>query len=227
MSVAPGEVRVHLYDACKAELTLPEGNRVGLDISTKYPWGEAITITLDLTEPAEFALNLRIPAWANGAVAMINGRNMATAEAGKYLTLKRLWQPGDQVSLNFPMKITALVSHPFVAENRCAVALQRGPVVYCLESVDHPEQDLRELHVALGEGKLAGWEAQWRPELLDGVVVLTGEGYRISPSSDELYQPAGERPQGHEPVTLTAIPCYAWANRGDSALRVWLPVAPM
>lgn len=227
MSVAPGEVRVHLYDACKAELTLPEGNRVGLDISTKYPWGETITITLDLTEPAEFALNLRIPAWANGAVAMINGRNMATAEAGKYLTLKRLWQPGDQVSLNFPMKITALVSHPFVAENRCAVALQRGPVVYCLESVDHPEQDLRELHVALGEGKLAGWEAQWRPELLDGVVVLTGEGYRISPSSDELYQPAGERPQGHEPVTLTAIPCYAWANRGDSALRVWLPVAPM
>ena len=224
MSVAPGEVWVHLYDACHATLALPEGPEVGLTLDTRYPWDETITITIEVAEPTEFALKLRLPAWANSAVAMINGSNMATGEAGQYLTLKRRWQSGDTVMLNFPMPIRAIESHPYVTENRDAVALQRGPVVYCLESVDHPGLDVRELGVALTEGKLAGWQAQWQPELLGGVVVLTGEGRHYSAQSAALYQSAHEAALGGEPAILTAIPYCVWANRGDSAVRVWLPV---
>lgn len=224
VNVSAGAVWVHLYDACTADLTLPEGTQVSLDLKTRYPWDGTVTITVGVSEPGEFALNLRIPAWASGAAAMINGRNAIPAEAGQYLSLQRTWKDGDQVIVHLPMSLRAIEGHPFVTENRGAVALQRGPVVYCLESTDHPGMDLRELQVPLIEGRLADWSAQWRPELLDGVMVLTGPGVKSAPAAADLYQPATEaREQAREVVTLTAIPYYAWANRGDSWLRVWLP----
>ncbi|MEI6500370.1 MAG: beta-L-arabinofuranosidase domain-containing protein [Armatimonadota bacterium] len=224
MSVAPGEVWVHLYDACAAALTLPGGPQVKLSLDTRYPWEETVTIAIEVAEPTEFTLNLRIPAWAKGAVAMINGANMATGEAGKYLTLKRRWQTGDTVILSFPMPIKAVECNPRVAENREAVALQRGPLVYCVESTDH-DGSVAELAVPT-EGCTpfpAGWEAQWRADLLGGIVTIEGPGYIAVPSVEPLYRTADwPFETGYTSAHITAIPYYAWANRGVSSMRVWL-----
>lgn len=226
MNVAPGEVWIHLYDACTADLTLPEGPQVKLTVDTRYPWEETVTISLEVAQPCEFALKLRIPDWASGAVAMLNGTHMATGEPGKYLTLKRTWKTGDTVTLSFPMPLRAVSCNPRVAENREAVALRRGPLVYCVESTDH-DADLADLAVPLVEGGLpADWQAVWRGDRLGGVVTLEGPGCVATASAAQPLYHNGAFATGCTPTPLTAIPYYAWANRGVSAVRVWLRRAP-
>lgn len=241
MNVSPGEIWVQLYDDCTAELALPEGPQVKLDIKTRYPWDETVTITVEVAEPVEFMLNLRIPAWAHGAVAMINGSNMATTEPGQYLSFKRVWQSGDTVMLSFPMPLTAIESHPYVTENRGAVALQRGPLVYCVESTDHDgntvdatyfhgtddkDVDVADLAlpVAEYEGLPQSWEAKWREDLLGGIMTIEGPGYIMIPAEEPLYCSVEEPfESGYTSAQITAIPYYAWGNRGAAAMRVWLP----
>ena len=241
MNVSPGEIWVQLYDACTAELTLPEGPVVKLDISTRYPWEETVTIAVEVAEPVEFMLNLRIPGWATGAVAMINGSSMATAEPGQYLSFRRRWQSGDTVTLNFPMPVRAMESHPYVTENRNAVALQRGPLVYCVESTDHDgntvdatyfqgsdDKDVDVADLALPVADYTGlpdtWEAKWREDLLGGIVTIEGPGYIMIPADDPLYRSVEEPfESGFTGAQITAIPYYAWGNRGAAAMRVWLP----
>lgn len=241
MNVSEGAVWVQLYDACTAELALPGGPQVKLDVKTRYPWDETITITVEVAETVEFALNLRIPAWAEGAVAMINGGNMATAEPGQYLSLKRRWKSGDTVMLSFPMPLKAIESHPYVTENKGAVALQRGPLVYCVESTDHDgntvdatyfhggeDKDVEVADLAVPaveyEGLPESWEAKWREDLLGGIMTIEGPGYIAIPSNEPLYRSLEEPFEtGYTSAHITAIPYYAWGNRGDCAMRVWLP----
>ena len=111
-------------------------------------------------------------------------------------------------------------SHPHVAENRGCVALQRGPIVYCFESVDNPEVVMADLALDV----TANIEAEWQPDLLGGVSVLRGRGVTPSPDHGPLYRPFSAGPAlRRREVEVTAIPYYAWANRGDSAMRVWVP----
>jgi uncharacterized protein len=152
---------------------------------------------------------------------MINGGNMAPAETGKALVLRRLWQPGDKVELYLPMAPEALAAHPRVTEDRGAVALRRGPIVYCVESTDH-EAQVWDLAVKLEDGKLPeGWEAVWHADLLGGVVTLEGRGCALQSEPEPLYGPATNAVT-RTPTRIKAIPYYAWANRGSAAVRVWL-----
>lgn len=237
---------VHLYDTCEATLTAPGGSPVALSIDARYPWDGDIEITLTPDEPEEFALLLRIPGWAEGAAVSVKGEAFAalpqpgdrerslpaaTAQPGTYLALRRCWEAGDTVRLELPLPIRVMQSHPRVAENRGCVALQRGPVVYCFESTDNPEAPVADLALALDPQDAAGgFRAQWQPDLLGGVTVLRGAGVAASrpPSEYPLYRPRGTGPEAsraRDKEQATAIPYYAWANRGDSAMRVWVPVA--
>ena len=218
---------VHLYDAARADLATPDGTPLRLTMTTRYPWEGTVEIELEPQIPAEFSLLLRIPAWAKDAQAEVNGQPVAEpATPGSYLTLRRIWQAGDTVRLELPLPVQVLASHPRVAENRGCVALQRGPVVYCVESVDYPDANVADLALRLPPGDPGGgFRAEWQPDLLGGVTVLRGEGVVAAPDADSgpLYHPAGSVPTPRRPVAVTGIPYYAWANRGDSALRVWLP----
>ncbi len=122
-----------------------------------------------------------------------------------YAVLNRRWRAGDEIALQLPMPVRRLVSHPSVRENAGRVALQRGALVYCLEGADH-QGSVYDIVLP----RQSRFRPENRPNFLGGVVVLTGTAKRRDGSS----------------VRITAIPYYAWSNRGAGQMRVWLPEAP-
>jgi DUF1680 family protein len=218
---------VHLYDACRASLAAPDGSPVELTMDTRYPWDGRVDITVNPESPREFALRLRIPEWASHAELSVNGEPVTeTPQPGSYHELRRRWEPGDAVRLELDMAPRALQSHPRVSDSRGCVALQRGPLVYCFESPDNPEVDVADVVLALdSDAPGGGFEAEWRPDMLGGVTVLRGPGMAPESPADAapLYRWWDRAPAPDmRAVTVTAVPYYAWANRGPSTMRVWV-----
>lgn len=128
---------VHLYDANELDWRLADGTGLRVTQATAYPWQGEVALTVAPVHPAEFTLYLRIPTWAEGAGVTSNGQATGIpVTPGRYLALRRVWQPGDRVELRLPLSPVAMACHPRAAENRGSVAVQRGPLVYCLEAVD-------------------------------------------------------------------------------------------
>jgi DUF1680 family protein len=228
-------VWVHLYDACEALITLPDRTVVRLEMRTRYPWEGQVEMLVTPAAAAEFTLFLRIPGWAEGASVTINGEESSSAAPvmpGSYLALRRRWAPGDVVRLELPLPVRPVESHPRVTENRGAVALTRGPLVYCLESPDNVTAAIPDLALALASGDASGgFCAEWQPLLLGGVTLLRGPGRAVCAACtagqpDPLYRPWGEPTAPRYDQPAAAIPYYAWANRESSAMTVWAPVAP-
>jgi len=225
-SVSPEGVWAHLYAEGTAHITLPDGATVGLVQRTRYPWNGDIEIEVE--GEGTFSLFLRIPAWCEaGATVQVNDEPISESAApGSYRELRRAWRPGDTVRLNLPMPVRPLKCHPRVAENAGRVALMRGPILYCVEAVDNPGVDLRDV-IVTGE---AGISADFESDLLGGVVVLRTEVAVVPPDEGwegRLYrtaQPLAQRQTGF--LDLTAIPYYAWANRDAGPMQVWLADAP-
>jgi DUF1680 family protein len=225
-SLAGDEIWVHLYAESTATLRLPDGREVELRQQSRYPWeGE---IAIEVHGQGEFGLRLRIPEWCeSGATVRVNGASdgvEADLTPGDYAVIRRTWRLGDVVQISLPMPVRRLQCHPHVTENAGHVALMRGPLLYCLEQVDHPGTDIRDL--VLRDD--ARFEETWRPDLLDGVVTLTAEA--VSAPADRswdgtLYRSTetglGERER--RPARLTAVPYYAWANREPGPMRIWIP----
>lgn len=219
---------VHLYADGVAAIPLAAGASVGLRQVTRYPWDGEISIEVtDLVETGDFTLNLRIPAWSRGASVRVNGESLPASEAahGQYATIRRVWKVGDVVTVSLPMPVVRVVAHPRVAEDAGRVALRRGPLLYCVEAADHPVGDVRDF-VLPDDSPIV---AAFRPDLLEGgVEVLTADAEVESAApgwEGALYRPLesldGDRP-GRSQVTLTAIPYFAWANRGAGPMTVWL-----
>ena len=127
-----------LYIGNTAELTLPSG-KVKLKEETKYPWDGDVAITVDPEKSFAFDLNLRVPGWCDDEPAVtVNGEKLNGLKAEKgYLKIARTWKSGDVVRLNLPMPVKRVYADPHVQADEGRVALQRGPVVYCLEGVDN------------------------------------------------------------------------------------------
>ncbi len=222
-SVSDDGVWIHLFAENNAQLQLPDDRQIRLAQHTNYPWSGDITINVDGT--GEWSLHLRIPAWCEaGAAITVNGQPAAvTRVPGSYAEIRRTWSAGDSVRVHLPMDVRRVASHPHVIENRGHVALARGPLVYCIEAVDHAGLDIRDLVLAAD----ATLTAAERPDLLDGVVAITGMATLETPEAgwhDRLYRTATPDvavPQA-TPVPLTAVPYYAWANREPGRMQVWL-----
>ena len=230
-------VWVNLYGGSVLEADLA-GGRLKIEQETDYPWGGHVRIIVHAAPARRLAVRLRVPGWAGGAVLKVNGRVPGEAEAAPatYVSLRRTWTAGDTVDLRLPMPVRLVAAHPQAESLRGKVAVVRGPVVYCLESPDLPA-GVPLTEVALPAG--ATLEPHRRKDYLGGVVVLKGKGVR-APGSDEpavpagdgwmgrLYRPvprrSGTAPKG-QPVAVTLIPYFAWANRGASRMAVWLPLA--
>jgi DUF1680 family protein len=197
-------IQVHQYVPSTVDAPV-----AALTMATEYPADGTVTVTVDRSSASPWTLALRVPAWCRGATVSVNGApEPATPDAKGYLTLTRSWHAGDVVTLELPMPVRLTVAHPSVDAVRGAVAIERGPVVYCLESQDQPDGvHLDHVELLVDEPL----RETVRDDLPGGpALVVTATGLDRDDSS-------GRR------VTLTAIPYHLWANRGPSAMRVFIP----
>ncbi len=211
---------VHLYAASSAEVEI-RGTKVRVVQRTDYPWDGRVEIDIDPEVKTEFNLSVRIPGWAENPEIRINGgKTDVEPVPGTYLGISRLWSPGDTLTLELPMPVVRMASDPRVTCNSGCVALMRGPIVYCIEGVDHPGVDLFSI-VLPRDSEL---EPELREDLLGGVVVLQGEALS-NPLPEDLYSPIKQGRRGpRDAIGLTAVPYFSWANREPGAMRVWIPV---
>ncbi|MDZ4802420.1 MAG: glycoside hydrolase family 127 protein [Bryobacteraceae bacterium] len=207
-------VLVHLYHSSDVEAKLWDGSTVKLRQETKYPWDGDVAITVGTAK--EFALSLRVPAWAGGAVVEVNGKALPErARPESYYRISRAWATGDTVRLRLEMKPRFTSANPRVRDNIGKVALERGPLVYCLEGVD---QKVPFWEAAVIPG---GPVAEFRHSLPGNPVALRAKGV-VRESGGELYSPV-RKPGAGKSAELVFIPYYAFQNRGATPMQVWVP----
>ncbi|WP_330307604.1 MULTISPECIES: beta-L-arabinofuranosidase domain-containing protein [unclassified Streptomyces] len=223
-----GGLQIHQYVTGRYTGDLG-GTPVVVSAETDYPWHGTIALTVEET-PADrpWTLSLRIPQWC-GAYRVRSGDTVydqtdAPVTDG-WLRLERTWAPGDRVVLELGLEPRLTAADPRVDAVRGCVAIERGPLVYCLEEADHPGGGLDDMVLDTG-GPLA---VKHRPDLLGGVTTVVAAGHRrhIADAGWWPYRTAGtaDAPPADAPLELTAIPYYAWANRQDGSMRVWLPTS--
>ena len=198
-----------------------DGAPMNVSVNTEYPWRGRTAITVERTPGTPWTLSLRIPQWCT-EYTLDGVATDAEVEDG-WLRIHRSWATGDEVVLDLDLAPRLVSADPRADAVRGCVAIERGPLVYCLEQADHPGGGLDDV-VIDATGPLTVKE---RPDLLGGVVTIGGAGYRRSLPEPGWwpYGPArSPQPQG-TPLELVAVPYHAWANRAVGSMRVWLPTS--
>jgi uncharacterized protein len=230
---------IHHY--APGEIAISQDGAIGsVRVDTDYPWGGEVRVTVISTgDPeAEISLFLRVPGWAGGAEVMVNNSPAQGVAPGSYTRIRRSWKSGDQVTLHLPMEPRRVTGHPRVAATRGRVALARGPLVYCLEGVDQPGVDLRDVALRSDASLISGNAIG----ALDGAVSIGVQGTVVPAADEPLYRTYPGAGRGIEPgaassysggdhsasakaVQLTAVPYLAWANRAPGQMQVWIKKA--
>ncbi|MCE7862412.1 MAG: glycoside hydrolase family 127 protein [Bacteroidetes bacterium CHB5] len=201
---------------------------IPVTLTTNYPWDGKTLLTLNPKTKAKFKVSLRIPGWLKGEAVpgdlfmfenknpgaftiLVNGKPAPYQMENGYAAITREWKKGDVIELNFPMEVKRLTSRTEVKQNEGRVALQRGPLVYCVEGADNGGHAW---NFILPDN--AKFTTQHKNELLEGVTVIefTAPTFQISPDGQSINTEARK---------ITAIPYYAWCNRGQNEMQVWLP----
>lgn len=220
-SIEKGGVYVNLYGGNTLNTNIEGVGEITLTQKTDYPWDGAVNISVDkLKGKKQFEIKLRVPDWCTeGAKITVNGEEQnIEAKAGTYATVNRTWKKGDVVSINMPMRTRIVEANPLVEESRGQVAVQRGPIVYCLESNDLGGLSIDDIAIPL--------DVKFTPVdmTIDGsrIKALEGEVINRSEASwkGQLYREATAKKQM---VKVRLIPYYAWGNRGKSEMTVWMP----
>ena len=209
-------IYTHLFIDSTAEVKLDD-QQIVLEQKTKYPWNGKITITLQLEGTKQFKMALRLPGWCRKYGLKINGNICEDYMSDQgYAIINNVWTAGDQIELDLEMPVELVQADPRVRENAGKVALQRGPVVYCLEEVDNGDQ-LWNIKIK-GNVKL---DTEYAEELFAGVTIITGEAERVDPEKwgNTLYAPLRD---DTKPVKIKAVPYSLWGNRGPGEMMVWL-----
>ena len=211
-AAAERELSINLFVAGRAEVDVPSIGRVRVVQETRYPWDGRVRITVEAPGvEVEFTLRLHIPGWAQGRPVpsdlyryvdadvppvslRVNGLEVDARIDRGMAVLRRAWRRGDWIELDLPMPVRRVVSHQSVTANAGRLALERGPIVYCLEASDN-DGDIAQLSLP----DAAPIDAEYRPDLLGGVAILRCK----TPN-------------------FTAVPYYAWSHRGPGAMTVWL-----
>lgn len=227
--VGEDELFVGLYGANKAQVALKNGSTFDVEQATAYPYDGDIALTLSgIKAPSAIRVQLRIPAWAVSGSVTFAGRTveLTAADAGTYRTVTVPAGATDaQIVLHLDMPARLTVAHSFVEEDCNQVAVERGPLVYCMESPDSSLESLDQL--------LIDPEATFTPEpaTVDGVEVTALRGSALCKQEREsgkfgdspLYRTLA--PVSLERTDVQLIPYFAWDNRGWGEMRIWLPVA--
>lgn len=220
-------VYVHLYDNSELDWHLESGTPLKVTQKTNYPWNGTVEIAVTPAEPTDFTVYLRIPNWAAGTQVTVNSEIVNDVKAGTYLPIRRRWAHGDVVHLKLDMPVQALAANPHVTDDLGRVAVQRGPLVYCMEQIDQPAGvALADVALTWGPSEEAQFSEELLGDLLGGIVVLHHGGtvFENQQSHDSLYFHYSEDELKTRQVALTFIPYYAWANREATPMQVWTPV---
>lgn len=219
-------VYVNLYIQNETDIDL-NGSKTHLTQITDYPWNGKVTVTLKPSELKYFSVALRIPGWAGGQVVpgdlyhflpdenpaytiTVNGMPAKYSLKNGYAVITNTWKEGDKIELNLPMPVKKVEANPLVLADRDKVALQRGPLVYCLEWPDN--NDGHVLNLVLDS--TAGFTTTFNPQLLNGVETIKGKA-SVAVSTENGNSTSQQ-------LDFTAIPYYAWANRGAGEMQVWI-----
>jgi DUF1680 family protein len=218
---------LHLYDNSGLDWHLEDGTGLRVTQKTNYPWDGGADITVSPAKPSEFTFYLRVPGWSDGTQVSVNGKAVSGATPGQYLALRRRWAAGDVINVKFGMTPKLIEANPRVVDDYGRVAVQRGPLVYCLEQLDQPEGvPLFDVSLDVRQPGASAFQPEFRVDLLGGIVVLKHTGAVSEKSSlhSALYRAySAEVPKGRQ-VELSFIPYYAWANRVGTPMQVWTPV---
>jgi DUF1680 family protein len=223
-STSADGIYAHLYD--NSELNWHLENGVGLKVvqKTSYPWDGNVEITVAPAEATDFTFYLRIPGWADHAQVAVNSKAVAGVTPGQYLPIRRRWSPGDAIQLKVEVVSQVIAANPRVADDSGRVAIQRGPLIYCLEEIDQPSGiSLSDVAVSPGRRPAEQFQTEFKNDLLGGMVVLhhTGAVYQRGAAEKLLYSRYGGDALRTQKTSLTFIPYYAWANRQATSMQVW------
>lgn len=221
------KIYVNLFVESESDIAL-DNNSIHLTQTTNFPWEGNVNIAVNPQKSERLKMMIRIPGWAKNepvpsdlytylnpqksdVVFKVNGQtiNYSIDEKG-YAVIDRQWTKGDKIDIEFPMNVNRVVAHEKVEDDKDKVAIERGPIVYCLEWVDNNDKVLN----AVLEDNVV-FSTSFNPEKLNGIVQLEAEGK--SARRDDKNNIVIENKH------LTAIPYYAWANRGAGEMSVWIP----
>ncbi len=217
-------IQIHHFAPADIECDLPMGQRVKLNMITDYPWHGQIRLRITESSNSPWGLSIRIPEWSQNPTISLNGKVASDLrDENGYLYLERIWQAEDIIELELNMEAMFVASNPRVDATRGCSALQRGPIIYCLEDRD---QEIKGRLLDIEVDKDQPLVTRWDNEQLDGVMVVEAGGRFIDFESwhGRLYQPASSPVLSiPSPTRLVAIPYYAWGNRIIGGMRVWIP----
>jgi hypothetical protein len=183
---------VHLFDNNTLRWKLEDGSAVGLTQTTRYPWEGRVEISLTQAPGKEFSLFVRKPFWAGAARVEVAGQAAKPDVRNGYWSIRRAWKPGDRVVVDLGVTERLTISNPRVRENLGKVAVERGPLLYCMEELDQPQgASLFDWILDLSGGN--HFASEWKADMLGGVTVVRHRALRPeSPNAAEaLYQPFG------------------------------------
>lgn len=205
-------VQIHQYMNARVKSKFGEWR-----IETNYPWDGTVRVTCESEGESELAL--RIPGWCGSAELNIEHKKTSAA-GGEYAKVRRVWRRGDSVELLMPLAPRFVRAHPYVDGTRGCVAIERGPLVYCIEAQDQ-RADVNDLTV----NSTAELEARWDGTLCGGAVTIRVAGgvENTRAWNDDLYRAAENSRTGGEGTEITAVPYYLWGNRSPGKMRVWIP----
>ncbi|MGY6647539.1 glycoside hydrolase family 127 protein [Wenyingzhuangia sp. IMCC45574] len=224
-SLAENGVAVNLYGGNKLNTKLLDGSKISLTQESNYPWDGDVKITVNKAKRDAFNVMLRIPGWANGTTVKVNGQVTAVkVVAGEFATIYRKWRKGDTITLDFPMEVYFVEGHSRIEEVRNQVAVKRGPVVYCLETVDLPKDT--KIVDAYITGDVNALKAEYKPNFLGGLTTISGELLirKDTPSSNMYHKVSKPKLEKYQ---TQLVPYYSWSNRNkgkESGMTVFLPV---
>ena len=184
---------VNLYMGNTATVKLG-GRDVTVKVETRYPWTGDVKLKLGLKGKVKSRIYLRIPSWCKRYVLSVNGNAVEPPVEKGYAVLSGTWKDADEINLEMDMPVEVVEADPRVKEDVGKRAVQRGPLVYCMEEVDNP-RDFDSITIRAD----APWSARCDADFLAGAVAIT-DG------------------------SVTYIPYYAWDNRSAGKMKVWIPL---
>ena len=209
---------INLYVGNSVEI--PVGNEaLRLRISGNYPWQEQVKIVIDSSSPVNHTLALRLPDWCDKPQVTLNGAPVTQDVRKGYLHISHLWQEGDTLQLTLPMPVRRIYGNPLVRHQAGQVAVQRGPLVYCLEQADNGEQ-LHNLQLP----RDARFSAVEGKGIFARKILLQAPGYKqtAKDAENQALWHYDRAPSSRQPQVLTFIPWFSWANRGEGEMRIWV-----
>ena len=212
-------IAVNLYGGNKLETYLQDQSEIKLRQQSNYPWEGQVSIQIDSCKNEAFEILLRIPDWAKGTKILLNGEAISEEiKAGSYTRIFRSWQQGDEIIIHFPMHVQLLEGHPRIEEVRNQVAIKRGPLVYCIETPDLPDNSSI-LDVYLDPH--SDFQLTHKADFLGGLITISGNIYLRSYEGSGMYKSLESF--NWERHQTQFVPYYSWSNRGKAEMTVFMP----